>query len=136
MGLDPISSIADLAKDAVDRFFPDKGQEEKDKMAQMVQEAQAQIAEAQAQIATNDTEAKSGSLFVSGARPFCIWVGGAALAYASVVQPCASFVAKTCFHYQGDFPVIDSTVLGQVLFGLLGLGGMRSWDKKNGTASK
>ena len=33
------------------------------------------------------------------------------------------------FDYTGSFPVIDTTVTMQILFGMLGLGVMRSYDK-------
>lgn len=82
-----------------------------------------------AQIAVNDKEAQSESLFVSGARPACIWIGAFALAYASILEPIMRFIAQVMFHYTGAFPAIDTNITMQVLFGLLGLGALRSWDK-------
>lgn len=87
-----------------------------------------------AQIAVNAEEAKSSSMFVAGGRPACIWIGAVALGYASIAEPLMRFAAKVWFGYEGEFPVIDTTVTMQVLFGLLGLGAMRSYDKKQGTA--
>lgn len=37
--------------------------------------------------------------------------------------------------YDGDFPVIDTNLNMQVLLGMLGIGGMRSYDKKQGTST-
>jgi len=88
-----------------------------------------------AQIGVNDNEAKSASLFVAGWRPFCGWVGGVSLAYVGVIEPIIRFVATVGFHYAGAYPVIDTNLTFQVLFGMLGIGAMRSFDKKNGTAS-
>ena len=82
-----------------------------------------------AQIAVNDKEAQSESLFVSGGRPACIWIGAFALAYASILEPIMRFIAQVMFHYSGSFPAIDTNITMQVLFGLLGLGALRSWDK-------
>jgi hypothetical protein len=82
------------------------------------------------QIAVNQEEAKSESLFVSGGRPACIWIGAFALAYASIAEPFMRFAAVVLFGYAGVFPVIDTTITMQVLFGLLGLGAMRSFDKQ------
>lgn len=82
-----------------------------------------------AQIAVNQDEAKSESLFVSGGRPACIWIGAFALAYASILEPMARFLAQVAFGYAGAFPAIDTTITMQILFGLLGLGAMRSYDK-------
>ena len=88
-----------------------------------------------AQIATNTEEAKSTNVFVSGWRPFVGWAGGCGFAYATIVEPIARFVATVGFHYTGAFPVIDTMLTMQVLFGILGLAGMRSYDKKNGNGN-
>jgi hypothetical protein len=88
-----------------------------------------------AQIEVNTEEAKSASVFVSGWRPFVGWVGGFALAYSAIIEPVARFGASVWGGYHGAFPVIDTTITMQVLTGLLGLGAMRSYDKKQGTSS-
>lgn len=85
-----------------------------------------------AQIQVNIEEAKSESLFKSGGRPACIWIGSAALGYVSILEPIMRFIAQVIFSYKGGFPVIDTSITMQVLFGLLGLGAMRSYDKKQG----
>lgn len=82
----------------------------------------------------NKIEAASASVWVSGARPFIMWVCGVAFAYAAVLEPLLRFGAKVWFGYLGDFPVIDTDLTMQVLFGILGLGVMRSYDKKQGTS--
>lgn len=82
----------------------------------------------------NKIEAASASMWVSGARPFIMWVCGVAFAYATVLEPVLRFCAKVGFGYAGDFPTIDTDLTMQVLFGILGLGVMRSFDKKVGTA--
>ena len=87
-----------------------------------------------AQIGVNTEEAKSTSWFVAGGRPFILWVCGLALAYASLIEPISRFVAKVAFGYTGEFPVIDTDLTMQVLFGLLGLGGLRTFEKIKGVA--
>ena len=82
-----------------------------------------------AQIAVNQEEAKSASLFVSGWRPFTGWVCGSALAYVAIIEPIARFTA-TLWGYHGAYPVIDTTLTMQVLLGLLGLGYLRTDEKK------
>jgi len=79
----------------------------------------------------NKEEAKSEDKFVSRGRPFAIWVGGVGFAYVSIVEPLMRFIATVVYKYAGTFPEIDTTLTLQVLFGLLGLGALRSWDKKN-----
>lgn len=88
-----------------------------------------------AQIAVNVEEAKSTDKFTSRGRPAAIWVGVFGLAYASIVDPFMQFAARVVFGYGGTFPELDTTITITVLFGLLGLSGLRSLDKKNGVAS-
>jgi len=101
-----------------------------------IQYQQMMIEESQklplAQIAVNQEEAKSESKFISGGRPFLIWVCGFAFLYAAILEPLMRFVAKVYFSYTGAFPMIDTTLTMQVLFGLLGLGGMRTFEKFKG----
>lgn len=87
-----------------------------------------------AQIKVNEEEAKSADKFTSRARPAAIWVGVFGFGYAAVVEPLMRFVATVIFGYAGPFPAIDTMLTMQVLFGLLGLGAMRSFDKARGTA--
>lgn len=87
-----------------------------------------------AQLAVNTEEAKSASFFVAGWRPFTGWVCGVSLAYVSLVEPLARFLATVAFKYAGPFPVIDTTLTMQILLGMLGIAGLRSLDKRNGTA--
>ena len=89
-----------------------------------------------AQIDVNKAEAQNSNLFVSGWRPGIGWVCGFALLYASILEPIARFVAKVMFAYTGDFPVIDTELTLQILFGLLGIAGMRTYEKTKGVASK
>lgn len=85
-----------------------------------------------AQIATNTEEAKSSSIFVAGWRPFVGWTCGVALAYVGIIEPVARFFALVGFHYNGAFPVIDTSLTMQVLLGMLGIAGLRSFDKLKG----
>lgn len=84
------------------------------------------------QMDINASEAGHQSIFVAGWRPFVGWIGGIGLGYVAIVEPILRFGAKVVFGYDGDFPVIDTTITMQVLTGLLGLGLFRTMDKKNG----
>ena len=87
-----------------------------------------------AQVEVNKTQAAHSNVFVAGARPFILWVCGAAFAYASLFEPIARFVAKVAFGYEGEFPTIDTELTMQVLFGILGLGSLRTFEKTKGVA--
>ena len=85
-----------------------------------------------ANISTNTEQAKHDSIFVAGARPFVMWIGGVSLSYATIIDPFARFVAQVGFGYTGQFPVVDTTLTMAVLAGTLGISALRSMDKKNG----
>ena len=84
-----------------------------------------------AQIGVNRQEAASRSVWVAGWRPAVGWVCAASLAYVAIVEPMARFVAVLS-GWSGGFPQIDTTLTLQVLLGLLGLGGLRSFEKHKG----
>jgi len=87
----------------------------------------------QGQIDINKEEAKSANLFVAGWRPFVGWTCGFGVAWAFLLQPIAIFILKVS-GYTGDTPNVDIANLLALLFGLLGMGTLRSFDKKNGTS--
>ena len=92
----------------------------------------AEIGLLQAQVEANREEAKHISLFVAGWRPFVGWACGFALVYSAILEPLARFIAKVMFGYDGSFPTIDTNLTMQVLLGILGLAGMRSFEKAKG----
>ena len=85
-----------------------------------------------AQLEINKAEAASGSLFKGGWRPFVGWTCGIAFAYHFVLQPLLIFV----FAYIGletpDLPAFDVGTMLPVLGGMLGIGGLRSYEKTKG----
>ena len=89
-----------------------------------------------AQIEVNKIEAASSSLFTSGWRPYIGWGCGTAFLYQALFEPIARFVATVVFNYTGTFPALDTNLTMQVLFGMLGMAGMRAWEKSKGVASK
>ena len=101
-----------------------------------LEEKKLDMAGDMAQIEVNKEEAKSSSFFVSGWRPFIGWGCGIAFIYSALVEPICRFVATTIFTYGGIFPTIDTDLTMQVMLGMLGLGAMRSYEKKSGVASK
>lgn len=89
-----------------------------------------------AQIEVNKVEAASSSLFTSGWRPYIGWGCGTAFLYSALFEPMLRFVAQVGFAYNGPFPQLDTNMTMQVLFGMLGMAGMRAWEKGKGVASK
>lgn len=129
MGFDPFSSGFDLVRTALDKFFPDADTELKGKLEQATLEINNAFQIQVEQIKTNQAEAQSEHWFAANWRPAIGWICAIALGYSSVLEPIMRFLAKVCFDYVGDFPIIDTNVTMQILFGMLGLGVMRSYDK-------
>jgi len=91
-------------------------------------EMAGKLAEVQTKI--NEAEATHRTVFVAGWRPFIGWVCGLGLLYAVFIEPLLRFVF-TVKGWTIEFPEIDTTITMQVLFGMLGLVGARSYEKKN-----
>ena len=131
-----------LISKVVDLVIPDpnKAAEAKLKAAEMAQKGELAVLDAELKLAMgqleiNKEEAKNPSLWVSGWRPFVGWVGASGLAYAAILEPLARFVA-TLSGYTGAFPLLDTTITMQILFAILGVGGLRSFEKAKGVAAK
>jgi hypothetical protein len=114
-----------------DKFIPDP---------QAKAEAEAALRESlqkwdAAQTEVNKIEAGNSNVFVSGWRPFIGWTCGAAFAYHFVLQPLLVFILAS-FGVDFTLPVFSMESLMTVLMGLLGMGGLRTYEKFKGVASK
>jgi len=83
------------------------------------------LIELQAQI--NEQEAKHRTIFVAGWRPFIGWVCGFALAYNFVLRDLLVWYVGV----ESAPPALQMEHLMTVLIGMLGLGGMRTFEKFN-----
>ena len=81
-----------------------------------------------AQLEINKAEGQHRSIFVAGWRPFLGWTCGFALAYTYVIQPMASFILGQT-GYLIQLPEVDMALMMPVLLGMLGLGGLRTFEK-------
>jgi len=113
----------------LDKFIPDP--EAKAKAEKELRDS-LQAWDAQ-QNATNQVEAAHRTVFVAGWRPYIGWVCGAAFTYHFVLQPVLVFGFAAAGHPVA-LPVFDMSVLTTVLMGMLGLGGLRTYEKIKGTA--
>ena len=115
--LNIVSGIIEKVVDRIDDFTFDK--QEKADLIQEINKAQLEV---------NKVEAGRSSLFVSGWRPSVGWVCSFALAYHFVLQPLLMFVFSA-FGNPMDLPQFDMNTLTTILLGMLGMSGMRSFDK-------
>lgn len=126
----------------IDKIFPDpiKAGEAKLEMMKMEQQGEfkeidASLARDVEQAAINKIEAGSDSLFKSGWRPFIGWTCGVGFAYAVLIHPILTWVA-TIKGIETLPPNLSTDVLLPVMLGLLGLGGMRSYEKLKGLTKR
>ena len=104
------------------------------KMAEAIAKAQEiEAAAAIAQTDINKEEAKHPNWFISGWRPFIGWTCGVALAYHYVASPFLVWFLSI-FNVTTTVPVLDMGALITLLFGMLGLGAYRTYEKKQGVA--
>jgi len=126
MALDPLTAVADLAGTVINKIWPDKSEQEKQQLA-------AAVMMIQSQLDINKVEAAHPSIFVSGWRPFIGWVCGAGCAWNWILLPVAKVAASIAGYAIAVSPA-DLTEMMPLLFGLLGLGGLRTIEKLNGKA--
>ena len=136
MSLDPVTAVLDIGGKVIDRLWPDPVQAANARLELFKLQTSGELQLIAGQLDVNKEEAKNTSTFVSGWRPFVGWIGGMGLAYVALVEPVSRFVATVIYNYTGAFPVIDTTITFQILLGMLGLGGMRTFEKYAGVASK
>ena len=91
---------------------------------------------AMAQIEVNKAEASSGSIFKGGWRPFIGWVCGFAFAYHFILQPVLLFGTAIAGVSLPPLPEFDMSQMMPVLLGMLGLGGLRTFEKTKSVAAK
>jgi hypothetical protein len=83
------------------------------------------------QIDVNKVEAGHRSIFVAGWRPFLGWVSGISVAFVYLFQPFIVMVLKI-FGSDIELPTLDLSQLMPLILGMLGLGGLRSFEKARG----
>jgi hypothetical protein len=88
----------------------------------------------QGQLAINAKEAEHGSIFVAGWRPFIGWICGAALAWSFLLSPFVTWIAFMLGANLEGIPVLDVGPLMTLVLGMLGLGGLRTYEKRLGVA--
>jgi len=116
----------------LDKFIEDK--DAKNAMAHEIATMAERAAHeaAMAQVEVNKAEAQHRSIFVAGWRPFIGWTCGVALAYHFVLAPLIVFGVAWYGAEIPESPTFDMDSLMTVLLGMLGLGGMRTFEKAKG----
>jgi hypothetical protein len=122
-----VESVVGVAGKVLDKFVEDK-----DLKTKLNAELKSQIISLDlAQAQTNLEQAKHSSIFVAGARPAIMWICAFGLGWQFVFQPVAVW-AIAVGGIDVVLPIIETEGLMSLTLALLGLGGMRSFEKSKG----
>jgi len=129
--LQPI--IGPIITKALD-LIPDKNAraEAKELMERDLQKAVSDASQMQNKV--NLAEAKHKSVFVAGWRPFIGWICGVGLAWAYIVQPLVLWYISVAHPGIDTIPQISTDGLYQLVLAMLGMGGLRTFEKMKGVS--
>ena len=82
----------------------------------------------------NKLEAQHRTVFVAGWRPFIGWVCGCALAWNFLGHPMVLWAVSIWAPDVTPPPAVEMATLSTLVMSLLGLGGLRTFEKTNGAA--
>lgn len=131
---EPVTAVLNIGSQLIDRLWPDQATKDAGKLAllELAQKGDLEKLNSDTQLALgqveiNKEDAKSGSFWQSGWRPFVGWICGAGLGYQFLVYPIlVAFVPKIV--------QLDMGTLLTLLGGLLGFGAFRMNEKIKGVA--
>jgi len=127
-----VSAILPGVTDIIGRFLPEDKEARAKAEREIEQQLSTHLAKIDiAQLEINKAEAAHRSIFVAGWRPFIGWTCGVALAWTYVGVPILQFILAQTGHLI-DLPALDMGQMMPVLMGMLGLGGLRSFEKFKG----
>lgn len=129
--------------DGILRFIPDKNKRAEAKELFESDMLKALTSLVQGQLRINEVQAQHGSMFVAGARPAVMWICATALGWNYILQPVLNWAIYTSAVFGAidqsvvqsiAAPQLDTTELTTILLGMLGLGGLRTYEKRLGVA--
>lgn len=134
----PIPAIAmpiiGIIGKVLDRVIPDKAAREKAEMELAMFTASAEFQSAAKQAEINLAEAQHPSIFVAGWRPWIGWVCGVAVAYNFVVYPLLLWGLALWPQPGFSPPPLFQDSLLELVLGMLGIAGLRTYEKFKGVA--
>lgn len=127
-----VAPVLEIGRTLINRFFPDKEEARKAEAEFLTLAAEGELKQIIAQLEINAREAAHPSIWVAGWRPFFGWAGGAAFVYATIVQPLLTWWAA--LRGWPIPPVLNLDLMWTVITGMLGIGGLRTFEKHKGVA--
>ena len=135
MALDPVTAVLDIGGKLIDRMWPDPAQAATAKLELIKLQQSGDLAQMTGQLEINKVEAANANMFVSGWRPAIGWVCALALLYQYLVRPLAVAIFAAIGHPLPVMPGLDEN-LWQLMMAMLGMGGLRTFEKVQGVANK
>ena len=126
-----LGALIPLIGEVLDRVIPDTAGNEKAKREIEAALATAAMQGQLGQIEINKVEAAHKSLWTSGWRPFVGWVAASSMAFHFMVAPTVQW-AGAIWGFDMPLPVFDMDALLYILGALLGIGGLRTYEKQKG----
>ena len=127
-----LAPLLEVGKTLLDRFVPDPEAKRAAEAEFLKMAMEGELKQVIAQLEINAREAAHPSIFVAGWRPFFGWAGGFGFVYATVGQPLLAWWAS--IKGWPTPPTLNLDLLWAVITGLLGIAGMRSYEKTKGVA--
>lgn len=127
------SLVGPIIGPLIDRI-PDPNERARAKEQVEAQMLAAMTSLVQGQLAINEKQATHGSIFVAGARPAIMWICGVALGWNYILQPILNWMVFISGVDITAAPALDTGELTTILLGMLGLGGLRTYEKRLGVA--
>jgi len=134
MAIDPVSAVLNIGSKVIDKLWPDPNKAAEAKLELLKMQQSGELAQIAAQLEVNKIEAQHNSVFVAGWRPSIGWVCSCALAYQYLLRPIISTLFIIMGHPMPEMPALDAN-LWELVFGMLGLGTLRTFEKMKGIAS-
>jgi hypothetical protein len=125
-----ITSLFEIGSKVFDRMFPDPAQADAAKLEMLKLQQSGELQQVLGQLEINKVEAASPSIFIGGWRPASGWICNAGLAYTFLIRPIGAWVAAV--YGWPEPPEIDTETLLVLLGSLLGIGGLRSYERVKG----
>ena len=120
-----LKDLAPSIGNVAQRFLDGKATSEELKAEAAKHELSAEVQLALAQVQLNSNEAQHSSIFVAGWRPMVGWICALAMGFNFLIVPILMAIGL-------DFTPLDISLMMPVLLGMLGIGGMRSFEKTKG----
>lgn len=128
-----LAPLLEVGKSIIDRLFPDPEKKAAAELELLKMTQDGDLKQILGQLEINAREAQHPSVFVAGWRPFFGWAGGLGFIYAVMGQPLLAWLASIKGWPQP--PTLNIDLLWVVITGMLGIGGLRTFEKAKKVAN-